>query len=272
LVISMPYIRTKRGIEVFYSTSGSGRAILFLHGFAVDSSIWQSQVSLFSSDFCTVVFDLPGHGSSEWKYSNLEDLTSDVLSLYTALKIRQADIVAHSFSGLIGLNLAVNYPDLINKLILVAATPRFIREEDFLTELSMRDLEKLDGLIDSNYPEIIPVFLRSLFTEEERKSKRYSYIYRRLNHRQSVLPERESLKNFIEIIKNEDLRAALDRVRVPTLIVSGEQDPITGDYPARFLNRGIKGSHLEIFAACGHLPFLTKDDDFFYIAKRFLES
>ncbi|MDD4909282.1 MAG: alpha/beta hydrolase [Candidatus Omnitrophica bacterium] len=258
----MPYIRTERGVNLFYNSAGEGKPLIFLHGFAVDSSIWREQIGLLAPDFRAIAVDLPGHGRSEWKQGSLKDMVEDALSLYPPLKIKKADIIAHSFAGLIGIKLAAEYPRAVNKLVLVSSTPKFIRDESFDAMISLPDLEKLRGLIGSEYPGIIPVFLRSVFTAKEREDGF------------KAVPEhtakRESLEGFLEIIRDEDARSGLNEIKAPVLIISGSEDPLIGEYSAKFLQGRISASRLEMLAGCGHFPFLTRKDDFYRRVKEFL--
>jgi pimeloyl-ACP methyl ester carboxylesterase len=110
------------GGEVVYDVTGSGPAVVFLHGAFMDRRSWDRQVEPFSRKFQVVRYDIRPFGESsrpEKPYS----VPDDLLRLLDQLKIERAHLVGHSFGGTVALDFALLYPDRVASLVLVAAAP-----------------------------------------------------------------------------------------------------------------------------------------------------
>src|SRR5687768_13210730 len=84
-----------------YSVYGKGKAVMLVHGFGEDSSIWNNQVSRFKEDFLLIVPDLPGSGKSDFtpEIFSMDDHADLLLQVLDAEKLEAADIVGHSMGG-----------------------------------------------------------------------------------------------------------------------------------------------------------------------------
>ena len=89
------------GIELSYSIEGEGDAVVLLHGWGCDKSIWKSSIEALSSNFCVVAVDFAGFGSSQEPDSvwGVEEYTSSVEALLRELGIISPILVGHSFGG-----------------------------------------------------------------------------------------------------------------------------------------------------------------------------
>ena len=61
----MPKIN-RNGVNIFYETHGEGPVVLLTHGFSATSKMWHDQIDFLSSDYCLVLWDMRGHGSSDY--------------------------------------------------------------------------------------------------------------------------------------------------------------------------------------------------------------
>ena len=104
---------------------GSGKPLVILHGLFGFSDNWKTQAKVLSGYFRVVLVDLRNHGRSSWAV--IHDYTSmaqDVLETMDYLEIKEAHIIGHSMGGKTAMLFAVNYPNLVDKLIIVDISPK----------------------------------------------------------------------------------------------------------------------------------------------------
>jgi len=267
----MPYIKARPGILWRYILRGEGKSsLLFIHGWAGDSSVWYRQLDYLSDRFRTVCLDLPGHGKSGWQDIKFDSLIDDILFICRELRLKNVALFGLSFGGQIAIRLALE-STLFKKLILVDTTPKFIKGDGFKTGLSLSQVRKLSKQLDDNFPNILVVFARSLFTEKERKKETFANTWSVFLKRRSF-PKKEALKKMLGMIEDIDFRDELSKIKIPTLIICGEKDNICPVYVAEFFNKNIINSKLQIIKQCGHMPLLTEPDKFNKIIDKFLSD
>jgi pimeloyl-[acyl-carrier protein] methyl ester esterase len=266
----MPYFKTKNGINWHYDVEGSGDPLLFLHGWGVDMRIWRQQAKHFSQHDRVLTLDLPGHGKSSWHRLDLEALARGVLAVLDEVKMEKVFLVGSSFGGLIGLKMFQLEPGRFRKLTLVGTTPKMVRPHSRMHGVDQEHLEKLTYQLETNYPEIVNIFFRSLFTQKERESRRFKWLQR---FRQNIgLPQKQALLNFLEIMSLEDMRDALFALYVPLQLISGTEDYICSYDMVESLRALLPAARVDYFKDCGHFPFLSRPHEFNTALEEFLRS
>jgi pimeloyl-ACP methyl ester carboxylesterase len=111
------------GIEMHYATFGSGNPVLLIHGGLGHADIWAAQVADLMTDHLVIVADSRGHGRSTRNAEpfGYDLMTSDYVALLDFLGVDKVDLVGWSDGGIIGLDMAINYPDRLNHLFAQAA-------------------------------------------------------------------------------------------------------------------------------------------------------
>ncbi len=109
------------GGDIYYSVVGEGEPIVFIHGFGLDSRMWKPQVQELSTNYRVITYDLRGFGKSSVpvdKYSHVGDLHT----LLQHLGINTSSLVGHSFGGEIAIQFTLEYPDIVNRLVLISSS------------------------------------------------------------------------------------------------------------------------------------------------------
>jgi len=264
----MPTIKTQSGIEWHYDIEGDGKCLLFLHGWGVDRRIWRQQCKYFSQHYRVMTIDLPGHGKSSWKKIELEDMAHDLRFIFETLKVETLTLVGSSLGGLFALKLYELYPAYIKNMIFVGSMPKFSKSEGYPYGLDVNRIRKLGGQVSSDYPSIIDIFFRSLFTKQERQTRRYKWLqkFRRMN----TAPMQSALSEYLDILEKEDLRDVFKKVGVPVQFINGTDDVICTKETVLFLQTLLPGSRADFFNECGHFPFLSKPYKFNEVMRAFL--
>ncbi len=265
----MPYITTHSGIDWHYDIEGTGEHLLFLHGWGVDKRIWRQQSKFFSQYYRAMTIDLPGHGKSGWKEMTLETMVKDLKTILQVLQLTEVTIIGSSLGGLMALKLYAIHSTGIKRLALVGAMPKFAKSADYPYGLDISRMRKLKGQLDSDYPSIVDIFFRSLFTREERQGRRFKWLqkFRRFDG----VPMQQALAGYLDILEQEDLREVLKEVRVPIQFINGQDDEICNKEIVAFLKKVRPESQFYFFEQCGHFPFLSKPHEFNQVLGAFLK-
>ncbi len=101
-------------IELYYEIYGSGPPLILIHGGLGNTGYWDKQIPIFAEHYQVIALDSRGHGRSTFNEEPIGYalMTADVVALMDYLEIATADIVGWSDGGIIGLDLAINYPEL----------------------------------------------------------------------------------------------------------------------------------------------------------------
>jgi pimeloyl-ACP methyl ester carboxylesterase len=111
------------GIEIYYAIYGDGPPLIMLHGGLANSEYFANQIPVLAEDYKVIVMDSRGHGRStrDAQPYSYRLMATDVIGLMDYLKIEKAAIVGWSDGGVIGLEIAMSYPDRIEKLFAFGA-------------------------------------------------------------------------------------------------------------------------------------------------------
>ena len=264
----MPYLKSKVGTNWFYEMEGSGSTLLFLHGWGVNSLIWRQQFKYFSQTHQVIAIDLPGHGKTEWQNMNLTEIAFGIIDIFNQLNLNSVTIVGSSFGGLVGLKIFDIDPRIIRRFVLVGTQAKLSFSEDNLYGMDVQRIRKLANQLETAYPEIINIFFRSLFTKEERESRRFKWL--QTFRKTDKIPERAALLNMLDILEKEDLRPVLHRLRIPLQFINGTEDTICPWVMISNLKEKLPQARFEWFTECGHFPFLSKPHEFNQVVEKFL--
>lgn len=254
-------------IRLFCVDRGSGTPIVWLHGSgpgASGMSNFGANLEAFG-DFRNVVLDFPRFGHSDRPEID-EPLTfysaDRVYGALQSLGIGRAHVVGNSFGGGVGMRLAVEHPELVDRLVLMApggAIP------DGLTEwpVGLRTLLDYMALPEPSRERLaafIKIMLadQAFFTEELLESR---FQASRLAH-----PEIRTPPNY------GDMKPDLHRIQAPTLILWGREDRTLPVEWAPAILRGIPNAELRVLPDCGHWVMYEKRERFNAIVGDFLRG
>lgn len=111
------------GIDLYYEVHGRGEPLVLIHGGLGNAGYWSNQIERFAQKYQVIALDSRGHGRSTFNEEPISYalMTSDVLALMDYLEIEKANIVGWSDGGIIGLELAINHPDRVNRIVAYGA-------------------------------------------------------------------------------------------------------------------------------------------------------
>lgn len=112
------------GTDIFYTDEGNGEAMVFLHGFLENTTMWQGLIPSFKKQRRVICIDLPGHGNSgNLSYIHTMEIMADaVMTVLDHLSVKRATFVGHSMGGYVSLAIAAKKEHLVQKLVLLNST------------------------------------------------------------------------------------------------------------------------------------------------------
>jgi pimeloyl-ACP methyl ester carboxylesterase len=152
--------------QIYYRTNGNGPALVLLHGFLEDLSMWDPLIDLLGEKFTVIRIDLPGHGKSDvFREIHTMEFMADVVQMLVEEKgIGTITIMGHSMGGYVALAYLEKYAKNVRQFILLNSTPYADTEE------RKRNRERALSLIPENKETFINVSIRNLFAENTRQN------------------------------------------------------------------------------------------------------
>ena len=230
--------------EIFYLQKGGGKpSLLFLHGAGGTHRNWGKQIEGIR-DGRLVALDLPGHGRSKGKgRQSVEGYAELVVEFMAALDLESPIVVGHSMGGAIALDLALRYGDQVGGLVLVGSGAR-LRVMPSL-------LEGLRGEFESTVDLLCRYAYGPLASEE----------MVRLGRKEMLAIGPEVLFGDFLACDRFDVMGHLGEVRLPTLVICGEEDQLTPLKYSQFLVDHIQGARLVTIPEAGHMVMLEKPQE-----------
>ena len=239
---------------------------LFIHGFSGSARRWDFQVDHFRALGRVITVDLPGHGNAPWQNETLGRMADGVIAALDREGIdRNIVVVASSFGGLVTLDMWQKRPGLFRQIFFVGSVPRFTWTEDFPAGLDAAKIRSLKAQMARDLNVALDAFFRALFTAAERASTQYALI--KQQRKGAVLPSREVLEAYLDILGTQDSRDVLRTVTVPVNFIFGDGDHICPLAVVDPLRRLCPHVTITVMPGCGHLPFLSEPGRFNALVK-----
>ena len=238
--------------------------LVFLHGWGTTSKIWQRQAAHFSPAWPVLVPDYLIQGSGHSFFSappfTLKNLVDGLHVLCRHCSLPPMHLIGWSLGSMIALEFTSRFPALVASLTIVAGTPKFLSDESFPDGATKGELRRLRGRLLRDRLFAFSSFHQILFTEQEQIQAIMLKVRELLKTDYEISDQ--ALLEGLNILEEVDLRAILSAIKVPVLIIHGDSDRLCPAGAARYLHQHIPHSQLRIFTDCGHLPFLTREEEF----------
>lgn len=266
----MPWFTNRAGEQIRYEDTGSGIPLVFVHGWCMSSDIWKLQHDTLSDTFRVISIDLRGHGQLT-EYPGGFSLTGCAEDLYDLVEqsgLEKPFLAGWSLGGMIAIEAYLMAQDRFSGLILVAATPQFIKGAGFEFGLSLSEAAGMGCKIRKNIGRALHGFVDLMFADAEK----------------SLLPAIRSILDTVpippvsvatqglEALEQIDQRHLLTMITCPTLVIHGDRDVVCLPEAAGYLADRIPRSILHMFPECGHAPFLTQSRQFNLVLAEFCRS
>jgi proline iminopeptidase len=253
---------------------GEGLPLLIHHGGpGLDHSVIAPHLGPLSEHLRLICYDHRGSGRSARPQSqdsyHIDRFVADVAGVAKGLGLDRFALLGHSFGGIVALNFALAYPDVLTHLILVcsptshdfideveAALPDYLDAEALSELSSLQDSEPSDHVIRRSLELLAPVYFRDpgrvseLGLDSVRFGPQTQVVW-------------DSLEGF-------DLRPRLSEIQVPTLVIAGAYDRSVNPERAREAADALPQGKLVVMEGSGHYPFIEEPESFLSAVLEFL--
>lgn len=274
--------RTIHGYRRAFRIAGSGPVLLLIHGIGDNSTAWSTVQSKLAQRFTVIAPDLLGHGQSDKPRADysVAAYANGMRDLLGVLDIEKVTVVGHSLGGGVAMQFAYQFPQLVERLILVGAggVTRDVNIALRMASLPMGG----EALALLRLPLVLPAVqvagkVAGGVFGSTALGRELPHVLRILRD----LPEPTASSAFTRTLRavvdwRGQVVTMLDRCylteSVPVQLIWGDRDVVIPVSHARMAHAAMPGSQLEIFKGSGHFPFHDDPDRFVEVVQRFIDS
>jgi pimeloyl-ACP methyl ester carboxylesterase len=154
-----------KNTKISFTDDGKGTAVVLLHGFLENKTMWDKYVSALSKYHRVITIDLLGHGETECLgyVHTMEDQADIIFAVLISLRIRKIVLVGHSMGGYVALAFAELYPDNVKGLFLLNSTSRADSDERKINR------DRAIKAVKQNHTNFVRISITNLFSEDNRE-------------------------------------------------------------------------------------------------------
>ena len=238
------------GQKIYYLEAGSGPEVILLHGLGGDKGNWRMTLPVLAAKFHVYAPDQIGFGESDKPQINyrVATLVDFLNAFYKKVGLSKATLVGNSLGGWVAMDFALQYPDKVNRLVLVDSGGYSFKRTGGvaptrevmlgLNPSSLAGTKQLMAIVFHNKAFSTDEVAAQVFTEHLRKNDGYT------------------INSFVDsILRGEDVvDGRLGALKTPTLIVWGRDDTLIPLATGKALAEDIAGSQTVVLDDCGHVP------------------
>ena len=264
------------GTELSYEVAGTGHPFTLIHGLLLDHRSWDDQFEVFAQQYKVLRYDLRGWGdSAQEEVESPFSPRQDLLSLLQFLNIGKTYLLGLSGGGTLALDFTLEHPDKVDALILVSSDPSGYVPP--MTDVIQTFAGRYYGALQQKDIEGAVEATVSFWTDGPRRTPEQVDAQTRARVTTMSMQHIERHGDFMAHEQHMiPLKPpAIDRlaeVRVPTLIVVGDEDVPEITEAAGILEQGIAGAQKVVIAGTAHHPHMEKPEEFNRIVLDFLKG
>ncbi|MBT3205913.1 MAG: pimeloyl-ACP methyl ester esterase BioH [Gammaproteobacteria bacterium] len=244
---------------------GEGHPLTLIHGWGMNSAVFEPLAQKIANDFRITRVDLPGHGRSGWSGQASFDEQVDAL----AAVVPDSTLVGWSLGGLYALRLVNRYPEKFNKLILVSCNPCFVQRPDWQTAVDASVFAEFSASLIENWRLTIRRFLGlQMYGVDQART-----LIRQISELliKGGVPDPEAMQFGLDLLLQLDARNELQEIKVPVMEILGQRDTLVPAELADQLPLINPEIRVECLARSAHAPFLSNSDLFAGLIREFVK-
>ena len=245
----------RAGIQLHYTVTGTGPAIVLVHSFLASSAMWEAQIPALSSEHTVLAVDLRGHGASGpiKRDVSIYDLVDDVLAILDAEGITRAVWAGLSIGGMISLRAALKAPERVAGLLLLDTHAGAERPLKKLRYHAMVLAARLFGIRP-----LLPQVLKLMFGRHTRAHNQP--LVDEWRNRLATVPFPTIAHGVSALARREPLQAQLATIASPALVIVGLEDQALPPAYSREIAELLPRASLIEIPRCGHLSALEQPE------------
>lgn len=249
---------------------GSGAPLVLIHGWALHGGVFSPLVERLSDSFQLHLVDLPGHGHSR---ESTTPLTLEACAQEILAQTPAAVWLGWSLGGLVALHAAARASQHVSQvrgLVMIAATPRFVRGADWPHAVEPSVFLQFGNELQQDYRGTLERFLALDTIGSEHARAELRTLKETLYARGEPAPA--ALQQGLKLLEDSDLRADLPALSVPNLWLSGRRDRLVPPDGMRDAAEQAPHSRYVDIAGGGHAPFLGQADQVALEIRGFMDA
>ena len=255
---------TYKNTKIAFSDAGKGTAVVLLHGFLENSTMWKYLAPVLAQKNRVVCIDLLGHGQTDCLgyVHTMEDMADAVHHVLAELKIRKALFVGHSMGGYVALAFAELYPEFMKGLVLLNSTSRADSEE------RIANRTRAIKAVKQNYVAAVRMSIANLFSEENREKLVDQIEWVREEALQTPLQGIIAAQEGMKLRKDREV--LLHFAPYPIMLILGKKDPVL-NYEENL--EQIEGTNVKLITFNdGHMSHLENQTELEKVLVGFLKA
>ena len=249
------------GIELCYEIFGEGYPIALIHGFGARKEGFKCQIPALSKDFKVITFDNRGAGKSERvnKPYTMETLADDVRGLLDFLEIKKTHILGTSMGGLIAQQFVLQYPEYVNKKVLVNTVSRApdkvgleILKRNRLEQLELIKKDPEKAFWDNAHIWFYHKYRKELKANPKRKFFGIWSAEDEIRESTILMPTPRDIELQIEVIKGFNTLERLHEIKNHTLLLAASHDKVCPRIIIEEMHKRIPKSIFKVIEKAGH--------------------
>jgi len=267
-----------KGLNIrYWKTGDSGFPLILIHGLGASAEIWMHNIEALSRSYTVYAPDVVGFGRSEKPSGPFppSDMTRFIGDFMDEMGIEKAHLVGQSLGGGIALQTALQFPEKVDKLVLVGSAGL---GREVIYSLRLMSLPGIGELLSRPSRIGVKIFFslavknKEVLTEDFLET--YYKLFRLPGAQRFLL---ETVRGIVDMRGGKDdailpIMTNLHKVTQPALIIWGKQDRVLPVRHAQFAHEKLPDSKLHLFDSCGHVVNLERPQEFNSIVLDFLSG
>lgn len=257
-------------VDLHVVDSGDGsEVVVFAHGLLISGVMFDPQVAALNRQYRCVVYDHRGQGRSAVpkRGYDMQTLTDDAVSLIETLGVGPCHFVGLSLGGAVGLRLAIQRPDLLRSLTLIATNADAEPKESRARYRKLNFVARWFGL-KAAVGRVMPIVYGQSFLNDPARAKERNFWSRQI----AAGDRTGTTRSVAGVLERESVFADLGAIRTPTLVITGGEDVAVPPEGSERMQKAIPGSKLVRIPNAGHSATLEEPDVVNAAIKEFLKS
>ena len=257
----MPYVDAN-GERLHYQEAGSGPAVLLIHSMGADVTMWRDQIAALSDRYRCIAFDCRGHGASSYNARfAVAEAAADLKAGLDAIGVDSCHLIGLAMGGPIAVSFAAQWPDAVRSVVVA---------DGFV------DMREVGGARIPEWAETIRSMPMDAFGRRYVDSRLTASAGDEARQGLAAAIAKVPPDAYIDVMKaifdGIAFTAEAATIRVPSLVIWGEEDEVTPLEHSRQIADTIPGARLETIPGAGHIANLDKPEAFNRLIADFLDA
>ena len=253
-----------KGIKVNYSSVGKGTAVVLLHGFLENKTMWKPFISKLSKQNKVVTIDLLGHGRTGCLgyVHTMEDMAEAIKGVLSHLRLRRVVLIGHSMGGYVALAFAEKFSEMVKGICLMNSTSKADTKEKKINR------ERAIEAVKNNHKSFVRISVTNLFRPKNRSI--FKEELKRVKEEALKIPVQGIIASLAGMKIRKNRTQLFQKGNLKKLLIIGKHDPVL-DYNS--LIKITRDTDIEIVEfPDGHMSHIENKEDFLTSIVHFIEK